>query len=41
MVHFVLPSDIGQVEVVTDVPERAVIQVVKELRNLRRPEPSG
>lgn len=34
MVHFILPKDVGQVEVVTDVPERAVIQVVKELRNL-------
>jgi 3-dehydroquinate synthase len=33
-VHFVLPRDIGQVEVVADVPERAVLQVVEELRNL-------
>jgi 3-dehydroquinate synthase len=33
-VHFVLPRDIGQVEIVTDVSERAVLQVVEELRNL-------
>ena len=33
-VHFVLPREIGQVDVVTDVPERAVLQVVEELRNL-------
>jgi 3-dehydroquinate synthase len=33
-VHFVLPCNVGQVEVVTDVPERAVLQVVEELRNL-------
>ena len=34
LVHFVLPLDIGRVEIVTDVPERAVLQVVEELRNL-------
>ena len=33
-VHFILPRDIGQVDIVTDVPERAVLQVVEELRNL-------
>jgi len=35
-VHFVLPINVGQVEVVTDVPERAVLQVVAELRDLSR-----
>jgi 3-dehydroquinate synthetase len=33
-VHFILPHDIGKVDVVTDVPERAVLQVVEELRSL-------
>jgi 3-dehydroquinate synthase len=33
-VLFVLPRDIGQVDFVNDVPERAVLQVVEELRNL-------
>ena len=33
-VHFVLPHDIGHVDIVTDVPERAVLQVVEELRSL-------
>ncbi len=33
-VHFILPREIGQVEVVTDVPERAVLQAVEELRSL-------
>lgn len=33
-VHFVLPCNVGRVEIVTDVPERAVLQVVEELRNL-------
>ena len=33
-VHFVLPRDIGQVEVVTDVSERAVLQAVEELCSL-------
>ena len=28
------PRDIGQVEIVTDVPERAVLQAVEELRSL-------
>jgi 3-dehydroquinate synthase len=35
-VHFVLPRNIGQVDIVTDVPERAVLQVVEELRSLSR-----
>ena len=34
VVHFVLPVAIGQVEIVPDVPERAVIQAVEELRYL-------
>lgn len=33
-VHFVLPVTIGSVEIVSDVPERAVIQAVEELRYL-------
>ena len=33
-VHFILPHDIGKVDIVTDVPERAVLQVVEELRSL-------
>ena len=33
-VHFVLPIAIGRVEIVPDVPERAVLQVVDELRTL-------
>jgi 3-dehydroquinate synthase len=34
IVHFVLPVEIGKVEVVSDVPERVVIQAVEELRCL-------
>ncbi|MFB3917414.1 MAG: 3-dehydroquinate synthase [Terriglobales bacterium] len=34
VVHFVLPLEIGRVEVVPDVPERAVIQAIDELRYL-------
>jgi 3-dehydroquinate synthase len=34
VVHFVLPVEIGRVEVVPDVPERAVIQAIDELRYL-------
>jgi 3-dehydroquinate synthase len=34
IVHFVLPCEIGRVEVVPDVPQRAVIQAVDELRYL-------
>jgi 3-dehydroquinate synthase len=33
-VHFVLPRSIGHVDVVTDVPERAVLQAVEELKKL-------
>jgi 3-dehydroquinate synthase len=33
-VHFILPRGLGEVEIVTDVPERVVIQVVGELRDL-------
>ncbi len=34
VVHFVLPRQIGQVEIVRDVPEQAVVQAVEELRTL-------
>ena len=34
VVHFVLPVEIGRVEVVADVPESAVVQAVDELRQL-------
>jgi 3-dehydroquinate synthase len=34
LVHFILPCDVGQVDVVTDVPESAVLQAVEDLRNL-------
>jgi len=33
-IHFVLPVEIGRVEIVRDVPERAVLQVIDELRTL-------
>jgi len=33
-VHFVLPVEIGRVEIVPDVPERAVLQAIDELRTL-------
>ncbi|MBZ5600173.1 MAG: 3-dehydroquinate synthase [Acidobacteriia bacterium] len=36
VVHFVLPTAIGKVEVVRDVPEKAVGQAVEELRTLSR-----
>ncbi|MGB9104707.1 MAG: hypothetical protein WCC59_08115, partial [Terriglobales bacterium] len=36
IVHFVLPIEVGKVEVVSGVPERAVIQAVEELRYLSR-----
>jgi len=36
VVHFVLPSKIGTVEVVNDVPEKVVIETVDELRRLSR-----
>jgi len=35
-VHFVLPVDIGKVEIVNNVPEKAVLQAVEELRYLSR-----
>ena len=34
VVHFVLPLEIGRVEVVCDVPERAIIHAIDELRTL-------
>lgn len=34
VVHFVLPVEIGRVEIVNDVPQAAVVQAVEELRNL-------
>ncbi len=33
-VHFVLPVEIGRVEIVSDVPERAVLHAIDELRTL-------
>jgi len=33
-VHFVLPAEIGRVEIVSEVPERAVLQAIDELRTL-------
>ena len=36
VVHFVLPREIGQVEVVNDVPERVVTEAVDELRRLSK-----
>jgi 3-dehydroquinate synthase len=35
-VHFVLPQEIGKVEIVNNVPEDAVIQALDELRQLSR-----
>jgi 3-dehydroquinate synthase len=34
VVHFVLPTDLGKVEIVNNVPEKVVIQAVEELRYL-------
>ncbi|HVZ17620.1 MAG TPA: 3-dehydroquinate synthase [Terriglobales bacterium] len=34
VVHFILPTELGSVEVVKDVPEKAIIQAVEELRYL-------
>jgi 3-dehydroquinate synthase len=34
LVHFVLPREIGKVEIVNDVPERVVVSAVNELRRL-------
>ena len=36
IVHFILPREIGKVEVASDVPERAVLDSVEELRRLSR-----
>jgi 3-dehydroquinate synthase len=36
VVHFVLPREIGKVEIANDVPERVVIETVDELRRLSR-----
>ncbi|HXM23740.1 MAG TPA: 3-dehydroquinate synthase [Terriglobales bacterium] len=36
VVHFVLPREIGKVEIVNDVPEKVVIEAVNELRRLSR-----
>jgi len=36
IVHFVLPREIGKVEIANDVPEQAVIEAVDELRRLSR-----
>jgi 3-dehydroquinate synthase len=33
-VHFVLPTEIGKVEVVNDIPERVVLGAVEEIRRL-------
>jgi len=33
-IHFVLPVEIGRVEIVSDVPERAMLQAIDELRTL-------
>jgi 3-dehydroquinate synthetase len=36
VVHFVLPTTIGKVEVVNDVPEKVVIEAVNELRRISK-----
>jgi 3-dehydroquinate synthase len=36
VVHFVLPREIGKVEIASDVPESAVLHAVEELRRLSR-----
>jgi len=36
VVHFVLPREIGKVEIVNDVPEQVVVEAVDELRHLSR-----
>ena len=36
VVHFVLPREIGKVEIASDVPESAVLSSVEELRRLSR-----
>ena len=35
-VHFILPTEIGKVEVVNDVPEKAVLAAVNDIRELSR-----
>jgi len=35
-VHFVLPREIGKVEIANDIPEQVVIEAVDELRRLSR-----
>jgi 3-dehydroquinate synthase len=37
VVHFVLPREIGKVEVANDVPENVIIEAVNELRRLSKP----
>ncbi len=34
IVHFVLPTEIGKVDIVSDVPEKTVLQAVEEIRYL-------
>jgi 3-dehydroquinate synthetase len=36
VVHFVLPKKIGQVEIVKDVPERAIAAAMAEIRQASR-----
>jgi 3-dehydroquinate synthetase len=36
VVHFILPREIGKVEVASDVPASAVIDAVEQLRRLSR-----
>jgi 3-dehydroquinate synthase len=36
VVHFVLPREIGKVEITSDVPESAVVSAVEEIRRLSR-----
>lgn len=40
-VHFVLPTEIGKVEVVNDVPENVVLSAVEEIRDLSRRQSRG
>jgi 3-dehydroquinate synthase len=36
VVHFVLPREIGKVEIVNDVPEKVVVEAMNELRRLSK-----
>jgi 3-dehydroquinate synthase len=36
VVHFILPREIGKVEITSDVPEAVVRSAVDEIRNLAR-----